>query len=403
MMQAARRFAPAAGSWPSIGLIYLYGVMTTASLSKIIPVLGDLGFHLGVTPAQFAWLISLVGVLPAVLASLAGSIVDRMGAQHALQLVGVIGVGVNLAYLLAPSLNVFMSIRVVEGLIAAGAYSAAPSLIMATSADARRGRAMAAWSTYTPVGFSLGLVMGGAFAGTVHWRGAYLVHLLLFSTLLATSWALPRAPALPATIARVGKGLFSAWTQVGPLRLALTFALLVLIGFGMSSVYPAWYARQHGIAPGLAATILAGVNLAMIPGGFLAGALLARGWRDVRMLSALLLLMMVLSWPLFMPGLTQAQRLATMVTFMLAQGALVAVVTAALPRVVASPAQGAAAAGMLSQLAAIVTFVTPLIWQPMLQRGQWTGFVLVTMVAAALAWLLFPPSQLTRAPSPHAN
>ncbi len=45
---------------------------------------------------------------------------------------------------------------------------------------------------------------------------------------------------------------------------------------------------------------------------------------------------------------------------------------AALPRVVANPMQGAAAAGLLSQLAALVTFVTPLMWQPILQsrRGR---------------------------------
>ena len=62
----------------------------------------------------------------------------------------------------------------------------------------------------------------------------------------------------------------------------------------------------------------------------------------------------------------------------------------ALPRVVTNPMQGAAAAGLLSQLAALVTFVTPLVWQPILQSRAWPGFIVVVGVAATAALLLFP-------------
>jgi DHA1 family inner membrane transport protein len=389
MTQTARGLVPVPGSWMSIGLIYAYGVLTSASLSKIIPVLGDIGTHLGATAQQTAWLIALLGVLPAILAAIAGSIVDRVGSRRVLQLVALTGILVNLAYLTAATLQGFMIIRVCEGLIAVGAYSAAPALIMATTSDARRGRAMAVWSTYTPVGFSLGLALGGAFAGTSNWRGGYLVHLILFALLLASSWLLPQAQVLAAAARRTA-GLFSAWGQSGPLRLSLSFATLVLIGFGMSSVYPYWYSHLHDVPPGPASTILALINLAMIPAGFLAGALLARGWRDSRMLAGLLLATIVVAVPLFRPGLAEPLRQATMMLWMLVQGALIAVVTAALPRVVRDPRQGAAAAGLLSQLAAVATFFTPLIWQPILQHQWWPGFVAVTAAAAAAVWMLFP-------------
>lgn len=388
MTRTADGWKPAPGSWPSIGLIYLFGVLSSATLSKIIPVLADVSTHLGATRGQHAWLISLVAVLPALLASVAGSIIDRIGAHRALQLVALIGVAINAAYLLASSLPGFMLIRVFEGLIAAGAYSAAPALIMATTSDARRRSAMAVWSTYTPVGFSLGLVLGGVFAGSAHWRGAYLVHLLLFAMLLAMSWLLPRPPTLGAM--RPAGSLFSAYRQRGPVRLALAFALLVLMGFGMSSVYPDWYAGIHQVTVGQASRILGYINLVMIPAGFMAGALLARGWRDARLLSALLAGVIAVSLPVFHPATAEAWRQAAMVLWMLTQGALIAVVTSALPRVVADPRQGAAAAGLLSQLAALVTFVTPLIWQPLLQAGWWPGFAVVTLVTAALCWLVFP-------------
>ena len=83
MTGTARGVGPAPGSWLSIGLIYLYGVSTTASLSKIIPVLGDIGLHLGASPAQAALLISLVGVLPAITASVSASNASRLGFMNA--------------------------------------------------------------------------------------------------------------------------------------------------------------------------------------------------------------------------------------------------------------------------------------------------------------------------------
>src|SRR5690606_10774759 len=111
--------------------------------------------------------------------------------------------------------------------------------------------------------------------------------------------------------------LFTAWTQPGPLRLSLAFALLIVVGFGMSTVYPEWYARQQladayavqaGEAVGRASNILAVANLVMIPGGFIAGALLARGWRDVRLFTLLIIATMLTSLPLYMPGIADLPR-----------------------------------------------------------------------------------------------
>ena len=380
------------GTWPSIALIYLYGVLASASLSKIIPLSGDLATHLGASPAQFGLLISLMTVPAALLAVAAGSIIDRIGARSALVAAAFIGVLANLAYLLADSLHAFMAIRVFEGLLSVGIYSAAPALIMATTANAGRGRAMAVWSTYTPVGMSLGLAMSAAFAGTgaANWRGGYLVHLILFAVLVLAGWLLPRSPVVRRNPAVPRPGLLSVVTQPGPLRVSLTFAALLMMGFGMSTVFPQWFAVQHQVPLGEAARVLAVANLAMLPGGLIAGWLLAIGRRDMTVLGVLMLLAVAVSLPLFMPGMERPLRVMAMVIWLMIQGAGIAVVTSALPRVVADPMQGAAAAGLLSQLAALTTFVTPLIWQPILQSGSWILFLAVVAVSAAAAWLLFP-------------
>lgn len=379
----------ATGGWPSIGLIFLYGVLSSASLSKIIPILGDIGTHFDAGPARLGLLISLMTVLPALLAAVAGSIIDRLGARRTLQLVALVGMAVNAAYLAADSLGAFMAIRVCEGLLALGAYAAAPALMMSTASPARRGRAMALWSTYSPIGTALGLLLSGAFAGTGQWLGGYRIHLAMFAVLAIASPLLPHAPPAP-TSAMKSAGLFDTWTQAGPLRLSLAFAMLIVVGFGTTTIYPEWLVVQHGVSMGEASKLFSLVTLLMVPGSLLAGALLSRGWRDMRVLAGLMLATIAISLPLFMPGLGQPARIVAMAAWMLCQGAGIAVVMAALPRVVANPLQGAAAAGLLSQLAALITFVTPLVWQPILHSGAWPGFIIVVGVAASAALLLFP-------------
>jgi hypothetical protein len=166
--------------------------------------------------------------------------------------------------------------------------------------------------------------------------------------------------------------------------------MLLVMGFGMTTIYPEWFARQHAMTVGVASNILSITTLVMIAGGFAAGASLARGWRDTKLLAGIVLVASAASLPLFVPGLDEGSRIAAMIVWMLAQGAGIAVVIGAMPRVVADPMQGAGAAGLLSQFAALVTFATPLIWQPILQTGYWPGFVVVVVVVSACAWLLFP-------------
>jgi hypothetical protein len=122
----------------------------------------------------------------------------------------------------------------------------------------------------------------------------------------------------------------------------------------------------------------------------IAGWFLARARRDIAVLAVLMLLAAAVSLPLFMPGLGEPLRIGAMVVWLATQGAAIAVVTSGLARVVVNPLQGAAAAGLLSQAAALTTFVTPLIWRPILHGGNWMLFVAVVAVSAAAALLLFP-------------
>ncbi len=193
--------------------------------------------------------------------------------------------------------------------------------------------------------------------------------------------------------------MFDAYRQIGPLRLSLTFACLVFMGFGTSTVLPAWLSAQHAMTIGTASKIIAAANLTMIAGGIAAGMLLARGYRDQALFLGITVLVIAVSVPLYLPGLAQTPRLMALVAWMMLSGAAIAIVTSALPRVVRDATQGAAAAGLLSQLAALTTFATPQIWLPILNSGNWPLFIVVVAIGAIAGLLLFP----ARAPHPQSG
>ncbi len=110
------------------------------------------------------------------------------------------------------SLGAFMTIRVLEGLLALSAYAAAPGLMMASSPPERRGRAMALWSTYSPLGTSLGLLLSGSFR-----RHRFLAWRLSAAPgAVCTRWPSPvrcchKVPAAKRNTKPAG--VFDAWMQ----------------------------------------------------------------------------------------------------------------------------------------------------------------------------------------------
>ncbi len=67
-------------------------------------------------------------------------------------------------------------------------------------------------------------------------------------------------------------GLFDTWTQAGPMRLSLSFAMLIVVGFGTTTIYPEWFVRQHAVPVGDASKhLLAWSRCVMVPGGLARG------------------------------------------------------------------------------------------------------------------------------------
>jgi predicted MFS family arabinose efflux permease len=379
------------GGWPSLTLIYLYGVVSAASLAKAIPLQAHISSLPGASPALFGLFISLMAILPAIFGTLSGAVIDRLGARPALILAALIGATVNGLYLLAGSFAPFQIIRVVEGCIPLLVYAAAPALMIAISAPERRSAAMALWSSYTPVGTSLGLLISAAFAGTEHWRYAYLVHGAIFALLAIVGLALPKAPASPGTAGprRSILALLKSPEGVGPLRLASAFGVLILLGLGVSVVMPPFLSRHYGISLSAASSIMAVANVVMILGSTLSGVFLTRGVRAATLFAALAVSGSIAGFGVFAPWTHLGLTLAALVIWLTCTGAAMAVLASLLPKV-AGPEHRAATAGLLSQTGALTTFVTSPLWLAVLGLNQWLALFMIILAGWGISMVLLP-------------
>src|SRR5215470_9441139 len=134
---AEGRGAMKPGSWPSIILIYCYGVLASASISKLIPLSHVFTRDFAAGPAEFALLIALITLPAAFIGAAVGGIIDRFGTAQALVASAILGALANILYLFADRMLAFEIIRVFEGLALVGIYASAPALIMATTTDKR--------------------------------------------------------------------------------------------------------------------------------------------------------------------------------------------------------------------------------------------------------------------------
>lgn len=365
------------GSWPSILCVFLYGVTGASTVSKLIPLGGDLARVFGTTPAQFGWLVSLIALPAALVAIPSGIVVDRFGPRRVLNVSVSLGVLANLVYLVAPASWVMTVARLIEGLAIAHMYTAAPAFLMATTDGKRRAGAMTVWASYMPTGTAVGLLLAGQFAGGANWRHVFVAQGALYLLVGLINLLQPR---IVSTQTGTGPSLWhrlldlrGAYARPQLLLLALAFFLMISLGFGASSSFPSYLARVHQVSIASTSGLVAVATLLMIPGSLGVGALITHGLRQPVVFTGLGIAGALVGSLAFFPYLTIPLRCVVVgLWFMLSGGAL-ATIMATLP-VVAEPQRRGAAAALMNQAAATATFVNPPLWLPLAAAAAWWPF-----------------------------
>ena len=173
-----------------------------------------------------AYLLTLSSLL-----LIGGSLGDVIGERRVF-FAGVAGFGVtSLLCALAPTIELLVAARALQGVSGALLTPAALAVIVRTFSEAERGQAVGAWTAWGGIGTVLGPVVGGQLVDSASWRWIFLINLpLVLGTLFIVSRAVPAdAPRQP------GARLDLAGAALCALGLAgITFGLIEqpMRGFG---------------------------------------------------------------------------------------------------------------------------------------------------------------------------
>ena len=195
---AAPSFPPLTGAQLVMGTLALslatfMNVLDTSIANVSIPAIsGDLG----VSPSQGTWVITSFAVANAISVPLTGWLTQRFGQVRLFT--GSIALFVIASWLcgLAPSIEMLIAFRVLQGFVAGPMIPLSQTLLLASYPKAKAGTAMAMWSMTVLVAPVAGPLLGGWITDNISWPWIFYINIPVgvFAALLTWSIYSKRDP-----------------------------------------------------------------------------------------------------------------------------------------------------------------------------------------------------------------
>jgi SHS family lactate transporter-like MFS transporter len=200
----------------------------------------------------------------------------------------------------APSLTVFLILRIIYGIAMGGVWGVASSLAMETIPDRSRGLMSGIFQAGYPFGYLLAAVVYGLLFNVVGWRGMFVIGAVPIF-LLPFIWF--KVQESPVWLAARERNESTALMPVLKKNWKLCVYLVVLMaGFnffshGTQDLYPTFLKVQHGFDAHTVSLIAISYNIASIIGGVFFGALSEKiGRKKAIIIAALLSLPVIPLW-----------------------------------------------------------------------------------------------------------
>ncbi|CAM3892876.1 MFS transporter [Rahnella victoriana] len=200
----------------------------------------------------------------------------------------------------APSLTVFLILRVIYGIAMGGVWGVASSLAMETIPDRSRGMMSGIFQAGYPFGYLLAAVVYGLLFDVVGWRGMFVIGAVPVF-LLPFIWF--KVQESPVWLAARERNESTALMPVLKKNWKLCIYLVVLMaGFnffshGTQDLYPTFLKVQHGFDAHTVSLIAISYNIASIIGGIFFGSLSEKiGRKKAIIIAALLSLPVIPLW-----------------------------------------------------------------------------------------------------------
>src|SRR5882757_1962329 len=246
---------PLTGSALTLGTIALslatfMNVLDTSIANVSIPAIsGDLG----VSPDQGTWVITSFGVANAISLPLTGWLTRRFGQVKLFVWSVTLFTVASFLCALAPSLNMLILFRVLQGAVAGPMMPLSQALLLSSYPKAKAAAALGMWSITTLVAPVVGPVLGGWITDNISWPWIFYINVPvgIFSGL--ATWVIFKkreTPTMSLPIDKVGVFLLVLW--VGALQVMLdkgkdldwfnsgqiiTLAVVAVVGFTIFLVW----------------------------------------------------------------------------------------------------------------------------------------------------------------------
>ena len=203
----------------SLSLATFMNVLDSSIANVSIPAIaGDLG----VSPGQGTWVITSFGIANAISVPLTGWLAQRFGAVRLFVLSMLLFVLTSWLCGFAPSLELLVFFRVLQGLAAGPMIPLSQTLLLSSYPPAKSGMALALWGMTTLVAPVAGPLLGGWITDHISWPWIFYINVPVGLLAAAMTWGIYRhreSPTRKLPIDAVGLALLVVW--VGALQLML--------------------------------------------------------------------------------------------------------------------------------------------------------------------------------------
>jgi MFS transporter, DHA2 family, multidrug resistance protein len=234
----------------SLSLATFMNVLDSSIANVSLPsISGDLG----VSISQGTWVITSFGVANAISVPLTGWLTQRFGAVRLFTMSVILFVIASILCGLAPSIELLIAFRVLQGFVAGPMIPLSQTLLLSTYPPAKAGTALALWGVTTLVAPVAGPLLGGYITDNWTWPWIFYINIPVGIFAAGVTWSIyhkRETPVVKRPIDGIGLAMLVLW--VGSLQIMLdkgkeldwfnsstivTLAIIVVIAL---AVFIAW-------------------------------------------------------------------------------------------------------------------------------------------------------------------
>ncbi|MDP9125425.1 MAG: DHA2 family efflux MFS transporter permease subunit [Pseudomonadota bacterium] len=203
----------------SLSLATFMNVLDSSIANVSLPsISGDLG----VSISQGTWVITSFGVANAISVPLTGWLTQRFGAVRLFTASVILFVIASVLCGLAPSIELLIAFRVLQGFVAGPMIPLSQTLLLSTYPPAKAGTALALWGVTTLVAPVAGPLLGGYITDNWTWPWIFYINIPVGIFAAGVTWAIYKkreTPVVKRPIDGIGLAMLVLW--VGCLQVML--------------------------------------------------------------------------------------------------------------------------------------------------------------------------------------